>query len=222
MSLSKNYIERLSKYKSSLYRLRSMGLNKIFSDNLADSVGVKPSQVRKDFSLFGIKGSKKGGYEVNELIHRVQTILGKKNQYDVVLIGIGNIGSGLIRYKGFEKDGINIVAGFDVDAERHKNKYQIPVFHVDTLKEYIQEHHIKLAILTVPEMAAQQVLDELVRAGIKGVLNFAPIRLVAPDYVVVNNVNLIMELENIIYYVNQFDINGSMDIALDDTDDQDE
>lgn len=205
MSVSKNYIKRLSKYKSALYRLRSMGLIKIFSDNLADAVGVKSSQVRKDFSLFGIKGSKKGGYEVNELINRLNFILGKKELYSVVLVGVGNIGSAMIKYAGFENEGIKIVAGFDVDPERHNKNYEIPILHVNKLKDYVVEHEIKLAILAVPDMAAQQVLDTLIDADIKGVLNFAPIRLKAPETVVVNNVNLIVEIENIIYYVNHLE-----------------
>ncbi|HAR63891.1 MAG: redox-sensing transcriptional repressor Rex [Candidatus Margulisiibacteriota bacterium] len=204
--ISKNYIKRLSKYKNALYRLRALGLVKIFSDNLADAVGVKSSQVRKDFSLFGIKGSKKGGYQVNELIEQLNGILGKKEQYRVVLVGIGNIGNALINYNGFEGEGIKIVAGFDIEPEKYSINDSLPIMHVKTLSEYVVNNNIKIAIIAVPDTAAQQVLDSLILSGIKGVLNFAPIRLKAPDSVVINNVNIVLEIESVIYYVNNLAI----------------
>jgi len=206
MIISKNYIKRLSKYKNALYRLRALGLVKIFSDNLADAVGVKSSQVRKDFSLFGIKGSKKGGYQVNELIEQLNGILGKKEQYRVVLVGIGNIGNALINYNGFEGEGIKIVAGFDIEPEKYSINDSLPIMHVKTLSEYVVNNNIKIAIIAVPDTAAQQVLDSLILSGIKGVLNFAPIRLKAPDSVVINNVNIVLEIESVIYYVNNLAI----------------
>ena len=127
MTINRNCILRLSKYKKSVARLRSMGFKKVFSDNLADAIGVTPSQVRKDFSLFGISGNKKGGYEIDELINNLNKVLGKSDEEKVVLIGCGNIGTALIKYSGFVKEGINIVAAFDVDPEKINRKGVPPV-----------------------------------------------------------------------------------------------
>ncbi|MDD5408814.1 MAG: winged-helix domain-containing protein, partial [Candidatus Omnitrophica bacterium] len=110
MITNKSCIIRLSRYKNSLHRLRALGFVKVFSDNLADAIGVLPSQVRKDFSLFGISGNKRGGYQVDSLIEKLNTILGKEQTQEVIVAGLGNIGNALMKYKGFEKEGIRISA----------------------------------------------------------------------------------------------------------------
>ncbi|MCX7920295.1 MAG: redox-sensing transcriptional repressor Rex [bacterium] len=202
MSINKNAIIRLSRYKNALYRLKLLGFVKVFSDNLADAVGVKPSQVRKDFSLFGISGNKRGGYIIDELITKLNTILGKDEIQKVVIIGAGHIGTALMKYKGFEKEGIKIVAAFDIDPAKYNRNAEVPVLPLDELKDCVHKHNIKIAIIAVPDIAAQQTVDLLLNAGIKGILNFAPIRLRAPEDCVINNVNLEVELENVIYFVN--------------------
>ena len=205
MVTNKNCVIRLSRYKNALYRLKSLGFIKIFSDNLADAIGVMPSQVRKDFSIFGISGNKRGGYQVEELIERLNTILGKNELQKTVIAGVGNIGMALIKYKGFEKEGIKIMASFDIDPAKYHREGEIPVLPLEELPEFIKNNKIKIGIIAVPEIAAQQVMDMMVDAGIKSVLNFAPLRLRAPQECVVNNVNLELELENVIYYVNTMD-----------------
>jgi len=177
-----------------------MGFGRIFSDNLADAIGVMPSQVRKDFSIFGISGNKRGGYQIDELIEHLNNILGKNTIKHAIIVGAGNIGAALAKYDGFEKDGIKIDAVFEGDPLKVNTQASIPVLHADDMIEFIQNNDIRIGIIAVPEAGAQQVLDLMVLSGVKGVLNFAPIRLRCPKECVVNNVNLVLELENVIYF----------------------
>ncbi|MFA6216878.1 MAG: redox-sensing transcriptional repressor Rex [Candidatus Omnitrophota bacterium] len=202
MITNKNCIIRLSRYKNALYRLRTLGFIKVFSDNLADAIGVMPSQVRKDFSIFGISGNKRGGYQVDELIEKLNNILGKNEIQKVVIVGAGNIGTALMKYKGFEKEGIKLMAVFDIDSLKFNKTVDVPVLPLEQLPDFIKKNKIRIGIIAVPDIAAQQILDSMVSAGIKGILNFAPIRLRGPADCVINNVNLELELENVIYFVN--------------------
>jgi redox-sensing transcriptional repressor len=199
---SKNSIVRLSRYKTALYHFQRLGYVKVFSDLLADAIGVTPEQVRKDFSLFGIKGNKRGGYSVEELIGKLSVILGKDKTQNVIIAGGGKIGMALMKYKGFENEGIKIVAAFDVDPAKVKDTADIPVYPLENMKNFVKSNDIKIGIIAVPDIAAQQVFELMTSAGIKGVLNFAPIRLKETPDVVVNYVNVELELENVIYFVN--------------------
>lgn len=201
MPTNKNCIVRISRYKNALTRLKALGFVKVFSSNLADATGTSSAQVRKDFSLFGISGNKRGGYNVDDLIEQMNEIFGKHLVHDVVIVGLGNIGKALLRYKGFEKEAIRIVAAFDIDPAKLEENAEIPVYPLEKLGDYIRDNDIKLGVIAVPDVAAQQVFEIMRAAGIKGVLNFAPINLRTQDDVVVNNINLEMELENLIYYV---------------------
>jgi redox-sensing transcriptional repressor len=183
---------------------------KVFSDNLADAIGVTSEQVRKDFSLFGIIGNKRGGYTVEALIEKLNTILGKDRVQNVIVSGLGNIGTALTKYRGFEKEGIKIMAAFEVDSTKYDRKTVIPVLHIDEMPEYIRKNEIKIGIIAVPDIAAQQVADLMIGAGIRGILNFAPIRLRCPEDVVINNVNLELELESVIYFVNTLNVPGAV------------
>ncbi len=201
---NKKCIIRLLRYKNALHRLKNLGFVKVFSDNLADAVGATASQVRKDFSLFGITGNKRGGYQIDALIEKLNGILGKNELQKVVIVGAGNIGMALMKYKGFEREGIKIAACFDIDAAKYNTKSEIPVFPLEELKDFARARKIKIGIIAVPDIAAQQALDLMLAAGIKGVVNFAPIRLRAVGDCVINNVNLVLELETVIYFM----ING--------------
>lgn len=202
MTVNRNCIIRISRYRNAINRFKQLGFAKVFSDNLADAVGVTPAQVRKDFSLFKIQGNKRGGYDLDSLIEKLNVILGKNEIHKAVLVGAGKIGTALMQYKGFEKEGISIVAAFDIDPSKHNSNNAIPVLPLDNLTNYVKKNRIKLGILTVPDIAAQQILDIMVSSGIKGILNFAPIQLRCPNDVTVNNVNLVAEFENVIYFVN--------------------
>lgn len=195
-------ITRLCRYKNALVRFKKLGFVKVFSDNIADAIGVTPSQVRKDFSMFAISGNKRGGYNVDELIARMNTILGKDKVQNVILVGAGKIGTALMLYKGFEKDNMKIVAAFDIDPSKTSEGTDIPMFPIDKMTDFIRETDIKIGIIAVPDIAAQHIADLMIQSGIRGILNFAPISLRGREDTVINNVNLEVELENIIYFVN--------------------
>ncbi|MBN1411271.1 MAG: redox-sensing transcriptional repressor Rex [Spirochaetales bacterium] len=203
--MNENSIERLSKYKSSLQKLKTLGFLKVFSDNLADALGIQSAQVRKDFSLFGISGKKRGGYNVEDLLTSINTILGKDRIENVIIVGCGNIGIALMNYRGFVREKIKIIAGFDIDPSRMAKVEKIPIYTMEKLKDFIHAESVKIAIIAVPDIAAQRVADLLISYGIKGILNFAPIKLKSQGEVVINNVDLIQEIEKVIYYANAMD-----------------
>jgi redox-sensing transcriptional repressor len=182
--------------------LKELGYVKIFSDNLGEATGVTAAQVRKDFSLFGISGNKKGGYLIDNLIEKINSILGKDEVQKVIMVGAGNLGSALARYRGFEKEDIDIVAAFDADPAKQGKINNIQVYPIKDVFEYVRNNKVRVAILAVPATVAQEVSEILVSAGIKGILNFAPVTLRVPERMVINNVSLAIELENVIYYVN--------------------
>jgi redox-sensing transcriptional repressor len=199
---NRSCIIRLSRYKNALNRLKALNFVRVFSDNLADAAGVTAAQVRKDFSLFGITGNRRGGYKVDELSEQLHRILGKDQLQEFVVVGVGNIGRALLHYRGLEKSGIRIAAGFDIDSVKYDTEGDPPVLPLEKLVEFAKARGVKLGVIAVPDYAAQQVLELMLSAGVKGVLNFAPICLKTPAGCVINNINLETELENLIYFVN--------------------
>ena len=198
MLLSRN-IRRLLQYRMILLKLRDLGFQTVFSYSLGKEAGVSAEQVRKDFSQFGIKGKKKGGYNINELIFTINGIFRKDKIHKVVLVGLGNIGTAIIQYRSFEKHMIRIVAAFDIDPAKYKKKYAVPVYPLEDMKDVVIDLDIKTAIIAVPDISAQDVADKLVEAGILGVLNFSPTVLKVPSHVSVNNIRIGHELESLIY-----------------------
>lgn len=199
-----NSVYRLHLYRKSLQRLKQVGFVKVFSDNLADAAGVTPTQVRRDFAAFDITGQKRGGYSIQDLMANLDRILGKESVQNAIVIGSGNIGRALMNYKGFGNAGIRIAAGFDTDETRLDPKAAVPVLGMDRLKDFVSKNKIRVAIIAVPETQAQNVFDQLLKAGIQGVLNFAPIRITAPnDDFIVHNIDVGLEIEKILYLVNQ-------------------
>ncbi|MGH8024073.1 MAG: redox-sensing transcriptional repressor Rex [Limisphaerales bacterium] len=197
-------IYRLSIYLRCLARLRENGIGTVSSEALAKVAGVKPTQLRKDLAYFGTFGTRGLGYDVGELSGKISDKLGTSRLQPVILVGVGNLGLALLSYRGFEKEGFEIVAAFDADPRRRRDK-QItqPIHGMDALARFVKEQNIKMAILSVPAPAAQEVANQLIEAGIVGILNFAPIVLTVSEEVMVNNVNLAIELENLSYFTQE-------------------
>ena len=211
----KNSLKRLFLYRACLVRLRLMGVEKVFSYTLANETGVTSEQVRKDFSEFGIKGNKRGGYDVNDLLEKMEKIFHRNKDHSLVLIGMGNLGLALSKYSKFVQRNMNIIATFDIDPFKQKQRSDIPIYSMDRLKEIVDRFRVKVAILAVPEISAQEVVDELIRHGIKGIVNFAPVLLKVPQDIIINNVNLCDELESVIYYVHkQIKVDGFKNLEL--------
>lgn len=195
-------VYRLSLYLRCLQRLRQNGIRTVSSEALAKAAGVKSTQLRKDLTYFGNFGTRGLGYDVQQLSKTITDTLGTNRLQPVILIGVGNLGSALLSYRGFEPEGFEIIAAFDLEAARFRGRSTIkPVLGMDRLREFVRENHVKMAIVTVPAAAAQEVANELVDAGVTGILNFAPLVLHVPEDVTVNNVNLAIELENLSYFV---------------------
>ena len=197
----KNHITRLSHYKMVVKRMQTLGMNKVFSENLADALDVTASQVRKDLSIFGISGRKKGGYQIDELIQDFNRLLGKDVTRDAVIVGYGNLGKAMAHYSGFDKDRIRIRAVFEKDTAKQDTAAEIPILPVEDMIAFIKAQQIKLAIITVPNESAQEVLNQLVEAGVTGVLNFASIPLRVPEKVVVHDIDLNVAMETLTFYV---------------------
>jgi redox-sensing transcriptional repressor len=195
-------VYRLSLYYRVLERLNQNRIETVSSDALAKAAGVKPTQLRKDLTYFGQFGTRGLGYKVDSLLAKLTGVLRTTRFQPVILVGAGNLGSALLRYDGFAKEGFEIVAAFDSRPEGAKtDNCKVPIEPVEQMKEFVREHSIKLAILAVPGVAAQEVTNQLVEAGIQAILNFSPLILQVPPHVVVNNVNLAIELENLTYFI---------------------
>ncbi len=181
--------------------LKTAGVLKTFSKNIGEVTGFTSSQVRKDFSTYGITGNKRAGYSVMEIIEKIDQIFGRTSRREVVLAGYGKLGAALIDYRGFGLDNIKIKAAFDIDPSKFRDG-EVPVYPLDEMKSYIVRSGITAGIITVPAEAAGNVYGIMVNAGIRGILNFAPIRLKEKGDCYINNVNLANELENVMYFCN--------------------
>ena len=197
-------IPRKTVYRLSLY-LRCLGLmvanrtSIVSSAALASVTGVQPAQLRRDLSACGPLGKRGTGYEVVLLRNRLEEILGRASLQPVILVGAGNLGQALLSYRGFAREGFEIVAAFD-QRPRKARGGKIAVQGMNRLASVISKDDIRMAILTVPGTAAQQVAEQLVGCGIHAILNFSPSVLQLPETVAVNNVNLAIELENLSYF----------------------
>jgi len=201
-AIPRKTVYRLSTYLRCLAPLKEKKIQTVSSEALAKVAGVKPTQLRKDLAYFGTFGTRGLGYDVAELSQRIAEELGTSRLQPVILVGVGNLGMALLSYRGFEKEGFEIVAAFDVEPNRRRDKEaQQPVHSIEKLPQFVNSLKLKMAILAVPAEAAQEVANTLVQCGIMGILNFSPIVLHVPEEVMVNNVNLAIELENLSYFI---------------------
>ena len=203
-AIPRKTIYRLSIYLRCLARLRENGLGTVSSEALAKAAGVKSTQLRKDLACFGTFGTRGLGYDVAELSQKIADELGTSRLQPVILAGAGHLGLALLSYRGFEREGFEIVAAFDTEPGRKREKeIKQPIYGMEELPQFVQKNGVRMAILTVPAAVAQETANALVRAGITGILNFAPIVLTVPEEVMVNNVNLAIELENLSYFTQE-------------------
>lgn len=195
-------VNRLSLYLRELRQLVREGRSTVSSSQLGKLLGVTDAQVRKDLAYFGHFGHPGIGYRCDELIAEIRRILGTDRQWIVTMVGVGNMGRALLRYKGFAEQGFRIVAAFDADARIVGTRIEgIPVYDPAQLREIIRQQHIQLGMITVPAANAQQVADQLVAAGIAGIVNFAPVTLSLPEGIGLIGVDLTTELEQLAFSV---------------------
>lgn len=204
---TKDQIFRLLNYKNLLYRLQSLGFVKVFSDNIADSLNISASLVRKDFGAFEIRGNQKGGYHIESVLNKISEVLSNNEIQRVIIVGVGRIGEALMDFENQSSNQeIKIVAGFEINQKKINPDAEIPVLPINEMTDFIYENNIRIAIVAVPDLAANQTFETLRNANIKGILNFSSIKLNSTDTLKVNNINIEHELENLIYFVNQINI----------------
>ena len=195
-------IRRLSVYTRCLLQLEEDGVKTVSSQELADRFNLNSAQVRKDLAYFGEFGVRGIGYYVSGLKAELQKILGLDREWTVVLVGFGNLGSALSRYKGFARQGFRIVAIVDDDPAKAKREVDhVPIVTSRDVAREIKARGAQIAIIAVPTESAQTVTDQLVAAGIRAILNFAPTRLKVPREVRLKNVDLSIELETLSFYL---------------------
>ena len=191
-------VRRLSLYLRFLEDFEQRGLETISSDELARRGGTTSAQVRKDLSFFGSFGKRGLGYSVPELSRRIREIMGLGREWRVIIVGAGKIGAALAQYQGFAQRGFHIVAVYDTAPEKIGRSWNSQTIRdIRNLERDAAQEKPDIAVLTVPSEAAQAMLDRIVKAGIKAVLNFAPVQLQAPADVAVKAVNMAMELESL-------------------------
>ena len=203
-------VRRLSLYLRQLESFKRKDRRTISSKQLGESLGLTDAQVRKDFAYFGQFGHPGIGYRVDDLISQVKKILGTDKTWNVLLVGAGNLGRALLAYKGFDQKGFRLVAVFDTDPSKvGKKQGSFTIQPLSELADTVQKQSIKLAMLAVPADAAQDVADQVVDAGVRGLLNFAPVSITVPQEVALNAVDLAVQLEQLSFQVSASNIPGS-------------
>jgi len=194
--ISESTIHRLSLYYRTLSLLEKENYETVSSKELAKREKLTPAQVRKDLSFFGTFGTRGLGYLVIELKKQIAAILGIDRQWRVALVGVGNIGSAMVSYKEFSRQDFHIIKLFDNDQRKIGSNHKgIIISDIKNLESELKETRIEIVIVAVPATMAQYIVDDIVKAGIKAILNFAPVNLKVPDDVYVRNENMSMELE---------------------------
>jgi redox-sensing transcriptional repressor len=195
-------IGRLPVYLRALQRLADKGISTTSSQELGEIVGISAAQIRKDISQFGEFGKQGTGYAISFLIEKLQDILKVDRVWEVVVVGMGDIGHALANYPGFANRGFHVKMVFDNDPKKVGEKIgEFEVYDTASLAEKIKQHKIKIAMIAVPAGDAQTVTDQLVKAGVKAILNYAPISLTVPEGVRVQYIDPVTHLQRMTYYL---------------------
>lgn len=194
--------KRLPIYHRYLRFLQNSGKKRISSTELSDAVKVDSATIRRDFSYFGALGKRGYGYDVDYLLEFFSKILNHDRLTTVGLVGVGNLGSALLHYNFRKNSNIRIGAAFDVNKDIIGTVQSgVPVYGMDELEEQIENQQIEIIILTLPQKFADEVVNRLLKVGIKGIMNFTPLRFEVPRNVRVQNVDLTNELQTLIYFI---------------------
>ncbi|ADU28650.1 redox-sensing transcriptional repressor Rex [Evansella cellulosilytica] len=196
--------KRLPLYYRFLESLQSSGKHRVSSSELSEAVKVDSATIRRDFSYFGALGKKGYGYNVNYLLTFFRKTLDQDEVTKVILVGVGNLGTALLNYNFSKSNNMRIEMAFDVDENKVGQEIgNVSIHHLNNIEELIQGE-IEVAILTVPANAAQPIADQLVKAGIKGILNFTPARLSVPENVRIHHIDLSVELQSLVYFLKHY------------------
>lgn len=195
-------IERLPMYSRALTALQLSGRDVVSSQDLGDHLGITPAQIRKDLSYFGRFGKQGRGYNVGRLLEHLRLILGLDRTWDMVLVGVGQLGEAILNYGGFSPQGFHVVEAFDASPSVIGRKIgAVEVHDVKELKNRVQGRHVDIGIVAVPAQFAQEVINTLVECSVRAILNYAPIAAQTPPGVYVRNVDPVLELQSMTYYL---------------------
>lgn len=195
--------KRLPLYYRFIFNLHNQGKARVSSKELSEAVKVDSATIRRDFSYFGALGKKGYGYNVDYLLEFFKKTLAQDEVTEVALIGVGNLGTALLNYNFLRNNNTKIAMAFD----RSKTKAgtligEVPIYHIDELQEKLGD--VEVAILTVPASVAQDIVDQLVEYGVKGILNFTPARLNLPEHVRIHHIDLSVELQSFVYFLKHY------------------
>ena len=200
--ISKAVISRLPRYHRYLKILLDEGVERISSEELSKRMKATASQIRQDLNHFGGFGQQGYGYNVKSLYNEISKILGVEQAHNLVVLGAGNLGRALVKYKGFGGEGFNFCAMFDVDENLcGKSTAGIRIHHMDELADYLEKNDIDIAVMTLPFEAAQQVAEDIYEMGIRFIWNFSNRDLELPDDAIVKNVHLLESLLELSYMI---------------------
>ena len=195
-------IGRLPIYLRALQQLADRGIQTTSSQELGGIVGISAAQIRKDISQFGEFGKQGTGYSIHYLIEKLRHILRVDRVWEMAIVGMGDVGHALANYNGFADRGFHVELVFDSDSKKIGQKAGgFEIFDSANMAEKIKQHKIKVAMIAVPATSAQEVADELVRAGVKAILNYAPTSLAVPEDVNVQYIDPVTHLQRMTYYL---------------------
>jgi len=199
-------IKRLPRYYRYLGDLLDNGITRISSKDLSKRMNVTASQIRQDLNNFGCFGQQGYGYNVEILYNEIKKILGVDKQYNLVIIGAGNIGQALVNYVNFQKRGFNFIAMFDINPRLIGMTIRgIEIYDIDTLENFLKNHNVDIVVLTLPKNNAVKVSKIIIECGIKGIWNFSHVDLKTPPNVVVENIHLTDSMMTLSYKLNNKD-----------------
>lgn len=197
-------VMRLPLYMRALSTLLGQGMDVISSQGLGDHLGVTPAQIRKDFSYFGRFGKQGRGYNIRYLLSELRQILGLEREWHTALVGVGRLGRAIIGYPGFAPEGFKMAVAFDVAPEQAAQSIRdVPILGMAELEQALVRYNIQIAIVAVPAAEAQRVIDRLVKCNIKAILNYAPMQPQVPPDVHVRNIDPVLALQSMTYYLKQ-------------------
>jgi redox-sensing transcriptional repressor len=195
-------IDRLPQYARALSKLQEGGREVVSSQELGSMLGVTPAQIRKDLSYFGRFGKQGRGYNIRKLLDELRRILGLDRQWRMALVGVGKLGRAILGYGGFGPQGFRIVEAFDVDAGQVGEQiYNLTVKDVADLEKVLSENPVDVGIVAVPADVAQDVIDSLVKCGVRAILNYAPIAARVPPDIRIKRIEPVLALQSMTYYM---------------------
>jgi redox-sensing transcriptional repressor len=196
--------KRLPLYYRFINNLYNQGKTRVSSKELSEAVKVDSATIRRDFSYFGALGKKGYGYNVNHLLTFFEKTLEQDTLTNVVLIGVGNLGTAFLQYNFLKNNNTKIVMAFDTSPDKvGKEIGGVPIYHIDEIEERLNDD-VSIAILTVPAQSAQPMTERVIASGVRGILNFTPARLNVPSHIRVHHIDLSIELQSFAYFIKHY------------------